>query len=264
VLASGPFQLLIFKNDSGGDMKNLYATLLAAAVCIGSAGAAEAAIQSVDWDAAAHDQWLTRDTASGLDWLDVSLTNGLSVQQVLAGDWVKQGFRYATQSEISSLVSHTLSASLPPSQAVQGLAQQLGAPERSAYPFDPSITNVPLYELYGFVVTPSALDGSLQVLSAQISPGIDSGGSVVTDPVGGYVCILVCEPGAHDDFLHLIESAGGGSTYLYFRTASATDAAPWLGSYLVRATAAVPEPSTWALLAAGAFALAAAARRHPR
>lgn len=243
-------------------MTNSIRKLAAAAVCMGAAGFAQAAIQSVDWDASAHDQWLTRDTASGLDWLDVSLTNGLSVQQVLAGDWVKQGFRYATQSEISGLVSHALSSSLPPSQAVQGLAQQLGAPERSAYPFDPSVTNVPLYELYGFVVAPSASGESLQVLSAQISPGIDSGGSVVTDSAGNYVCTLVCQPGAHDDFLHLIESAGGGSTYLNFRNASATDAASWLGSYLVRDTAAVPEPGAWALLMTGGLALAGAARRR--
>ncbi len=245
-------------------MKYSIRKLAAAAVCMGAAGFAQAAIQSADWDASAHDQWLTRDTASGLDWLDVSLTNGLSVQQVLTGDWVKQGFRYATQSELSDLVSHALSAPLAPSQAVQGLAQQLGAPERSAYPFDPSDTNVPLYDLYGFVVTPSATSEPLKVLSAQIFSGIFSGGSVVADPAGDYVCTLVCESGAHDDFLHLIESAGGGSTYLYFRNASATDSASWLGSYLVRDTAAVPEPSTWALLAAGAIAVASIVWRRSR
>lgn len=243
-------------------MQDSIRKLAAAAVCIGAAGFAQAAIQSADWDASAHDQWLTRDTAYGLEWLDVSLTNGLSVQQVLAGDWVKQGFRYATQGEVSGLVSHALSASLPPAQSVQGLAQQLGAPERSVYPFDPSVTNVPLYELYGLVVTPAASGGSSQVQSAQISAGIDYDGSVVTDPV--YLCTLVCEPGAHDDFLHLIESTGGGSTYVYFRNASPTDAAPWLGSYLVRETAAVPEPSTWVLLVAGAVAVASTVRRRSR
>jgi cysteine-rich repeat protein len=51
------------------------------------------------------DGLVTRDSASGLDWLDVPQTAGLTYNQVLggAGGWLTQGWRHATAQEICDL-----------------------------------------------------------------------------------------------------------------------------------------------------------------
>jgi hypothetical protein len=57
------------------------------------------------------DGLLTRDTVTGLDWLDVTQTKGRSFDEVLAGFGnytTQQGFRFATTSEVSSLFSSAL------------------------------------------------------------------------------------------------------------------------------------------------------------
>lgn len=53
-----------------------------------------------------HGQFST-DSKTGLDWLDVTATAGLSYAQVLAGagGWLSQGWRYANGNEIRSLFS---------------------------------------------------------------------------------------------------------------------------------------------------------------
>lgn len=57
------------------------------------------------------DGLVTRDTETGLDWLDVGgVTTGLSYDAVMAGagGWITSGWRYATQAEICGLfVDHT-------------------------------------------------------------------------------------------------------------------------------------------------------------
>jgi len=54
---------------------------------------------------ARDDGLLTLDTATGLEWLDVSLTKGLSVNEVLggAGGWLGAGFHYADFGDLSAL-----------------------------------------------------------------------------------------------------------------------------------------------------------------
>lgn len=51
------------------------------------------------------------DSATGLKWLDVSQTVGLSYDQVQAGEggWLAQGWRYATGDEINAMFSSNLS-----------------------------------------------------------------------------------------------------------------------------------------------------------
>jgi hypothetical protein len=51
------------------------------------------------------DALLTFDEASGLEWLDLPLTTGLSTSAVLAGagGWIGRGFRYATTDEVHAL-----------------------------------------------------------------------------------------------------------------------------------------------------------------
>lgn len=63
-----------------------------------------ASILSMDWHDAG-DNLITHDTVSGLNWLDITVTNGLSYNDVNAqlenGDFA--GFRYATGSEVIAL-----------------------------------------------------------------------------------------------------------------------------------------------------------------
>jgi len=63
-------------------------------------------LATVDLDAR-NDSLLLRDTANGFDWLRLSATTGLSVDQVLggAGGWVERGFRYATTVEVCALLA---------------------------------------------------------------------------------------------------------------------------------------------------------------
>jgi hypothetical protein len=77
------------------------ATLLCAAVL-----PARAALIELDLDAAG-DRALTRNTAQGLDYLDVDRTLGLSYQQIVSGEggWQARGFRHATVGEALALMT---------------------------------------------------------------------------------------------------------------------------------------------------------------
>ena len=64
-----------------------------------------AEIISVDWQAAG-DNLITRDTVSGLNWLDLTETNNMSFHQVVTELSVSgqfYGFRYATSAEVVTL-----------------------------------------------------------------------------------------------------------------------------------------------------------------
>lgn len=81
-----------------------------ARICFGmllylSAGSGQAALISMDWKSVG-DNLVTRDTNSGLDWLDLTETNNLSrdfvLTQLVPGG-LFEGFRYATSSEVVAL-----------------------------------------------------------------------------------------------------------------------------------------------------------------
>ena len=55
------------------------------------------------------DGLLTLDDASGLAWLDLTLTRGQSITQVRTSEWLAQGFRFATHAELDDLVSRAAS-----------------------------------------------------------------------------------------------------------------------------------------------------------
>ncbi len=79
-----------------------YCVSLAAMLC---AGSAQAALLSIDWQAAG-DNLITRDTATGLEWLDWAHTNNRSYSDVASKFGAGQefeGFRYATRSELLTL-----------------------------------------------------------------------------------------------------------------------------------------------------------------
>jgi hypothetical protein len=61
---------------------------------------ANAALISVDLIQGSGDGVITRDTVSGLDWLDLTTTVNQTYDQVGTGSWYEAGFRYALQSEV--------------------------------------------------------------------------------------------------------------------------------------------------------------------
>ncbi len=66
--------------------------------------AANAALISVDWNAAG-DGLLTRDTGTGLEWLDWSVTRGETIGSALA-DVAFSDFRSATSAEFNALITN--------------------------------------------------------------------------------------------------------------------------------------------------------------
>ncbi len=70
---------------------------------MGMAGAADALLISQDLNVAG-DGLVTRDTSTGLDWLDVTATLGLSYNDAEATSFVTtQGFRHANTTEVATL-----------------------------------------------------------------------------------------------------------------------------------------------------------------
>ncbi len=93
-------------------MRMLLAGLIAAAAAAGSAGPASADLISVDL-LTAGDGLLTRDTSTGLEWLDLTETTSLSVDDVLAnvGGWKDLGFVHATSAQVTTLFENSASGS---------------------------------------------------------------------------------------------------------------------------------------------------------
>lgn len=103
---------------------------LAAALAASSASAA----LSVADLSTSGDGLLTVDSVSGLGWLDVSLTRGQSLDQVVAGSWLAQGFRLATSAEFDALLRQGVQTP----DLVDWLGGWAAAPEISAYAGGPT------------------------------------------------------------------------------------------------------------------------------
>lgn len=88
-------------------LKQTVAALVAA--CLSSVAVAALSVADL---AAPGDGLLTVDSQTGLGWLDISATRGMSLADVvapsngLAPNWLSQGFRFATASELDQLVQH--------------------------------------------------------------------------------------------------------------------------------------------------------------
>jgi len=79
--------------------------LASTVVVLTLSGSVNAAIISTDWQTA-DDDLITQDTASGLEWLDLTVTAGMSFNDVSAqfgsgGNY--DGWRYATRAEVAGL-----------------------------------------------------------------------------------------------------------------------------------------------------------------
>jgi hypothetical protein len=64
---------------------------------------ANATLTSSDYLINSGDNWITSDSQTGLQWLDIPLTLNQSFDQVRQGEWFANGFRYATKLELQTL-----------------------------------------------------------------------------------------------------------------------------------------------------------------
>ena len=199
---------------------------------------------------ARDDGLLTLDSSTGLEWLDVSLTKGLSVSDILAGQggWLGAGFRYADFGDISTLFMDGAGmrplnddAEFGSKSFLEFMSGQGDAGLRMAAMLGPT----DVYLDTGRLIT---------------------GGYVAPIPCGGWTS-NVCDP----------TSGTYTSTYTYYVRLNASSESSsvqiadgpvplsrtdW-GNYLVRETPhAVPEPSTSTLMALGLAAIAIATRRR--
>lgn len=91
--------------------QTFFATLLLCAGLV--SGAAHAALIETDWKISG-DKQATLDTETGIEWLDVSLTRGKSINQVIAElNTLYKGWRLPSQNEVFALFQHAFSASSP-------------------------------------------------------------------------------------------------------------------------------------------------------
>lgn len=111
--------------------------LVLVALLVFSATPARAVLLELDLFAPG-DALVTRDTASGLDWLELTLTTSASFEDVAAGagGWTSAGWRHATAAELCGLVEGdgTLTSACPQTAALAGsglrilqIAQLLGS-----------------------------------------------------------------------------------------------------------------------------------------
>lgn len=213
---------------------NLLAFFFAACVVVGTTPA-QAVLLERDLQRAG-DALLTFDEASGLEWLDLPLTTGLSASAVLtgAGGWVSRGFRYATTDEVHALFLR----SHPSAHLSNG----------------------------HFQVTPENLAGAARLLDLLGTVYIQQPGNDYNIVGNGMVGVDEPRPGwvgGASFGTNLAQTAG-----FFFINDGQWDLGfsdPRLASYLVRIASPVPEPmATWMLVTglAGVAGIVAHRRRH--
>ncbi len=169
---------------------------------------------------------LTIDTTTGLGWLDVSLSAGLSYQQVLAdtqpgGSF--SGFRFATVQEVLNLYTSA------------------GIPGAGYYPL--STTAITSFlSLIGTTGTINGQPGVLALSATSLSAGVYCAPAIYGTGKSGVEEYWVNDGGYNS----------GGTAY------GATTSYPDLGSWLVTN---VPEPSAYALAIAGLIGFTCMRRR---
>lgn len=95
---------------------------------------ANAALVSVDWQSAG-DNLITRDTVSGLDWLDLTASSNLSYDSVVAGQiagGMFDGWRYALPAEVSAMLQSNFGIDLNNGNATVGLPPPPGLAQATA------------------------------------------------------------------------------------------------------------------------------------
>ena len=179
---------------------------------------------------AAGDKLITLDTVTGLEWLDVNATLGLSYNAAEATAFVTaQGFSHANTTDVSTLFTNT------------GVTDQTGAFTTGNFP--------------GAV----ELLAKLGCTNACGSPAPSVNGFADLTP---FDAALATFPLVRPDFISLV---GRSFVFTGLGTSSKSDAFPILGNFLHRSPIspiAVPEPSTWAIMIAGLIGLSVCRRRR--
>jgi hypothetical protein len=172
--------------------------------------------------AASGDGLITRDTDTGLDWLDLNLTLNLSYDEVAAdiGVGLPAGFRYATESEVIALFAGA------------------GVPVPSISDSTAYTNAIALMDLLG--CTGFLCDTSTEFITGTME--LDA-----FDPLNSVTLQVL---------INHTQSNVNATMLLPSPKDSATGEA---GNFLVRA---IPEPGTAALLGGGLLCLAAARRRR--
>jgi hypothetical protein len=193
------------------------------------------AIQSVSLHAAiitsdlnaSGDALITKDTVSGLEWLDLTVTSGLTYDAVFAelgvgGDY--EGWAFASESQLNSLWS-----------AFGDAGPYTGQSTIHNQAFDNGLLTT-----WGILNTQSTASQSFFLWDNVPSSGTHSRGRVLDYVYSGYLDAIFTSVGAQDDSV----SAG-----------------TWTGSALVRdinaptSSAVVPEPATLTIFGLGLMGL---------
>lgn len=190
--------------------------------------AANAALISVDLNEGSGDGLLTRDTISGLDWLDITLTVNQTYDQVRTGSWYQAGFTHANMEELLTLFLHAgtpsdgfdLSITYP--TETQALAQLLGA---TIVGEEGSLTTIGFSgsDFFGNTVTTAThpVDSPFSALLAQIN---------YSPPTGNFPTF--------------------GEAHFTGGHPFSNEASPYWGSFLIR-PAPVPLPGALGLMFSG-------------
>jgi hypothetical protein len=209
------------------DMKMSRLAVLGIAVAMLVLSTPLRAVQILTGDSAFGANTLTIDTSSGLAWLNVTLTAGMSYNQVLAatlpgGEF--QGFRYATAPEVLALYNDA------------------GIPGRGIYPVStPAAQSIrSLVSLVGVTFTQYGNPGAIGITGTVDSAGVELSSALYCTMENGTTGYLVT--GVPSD------ATGYGVTY----------GTPTVGSWLVYS---VPEPASCCIVALSGLSLLLFRRR---
>lgn len=191
---------------------------------------ATAEVFSADYTSGSGDGWITIDSSTGLKWLDVSLTAGLTFDEVRTGEWYSRGFRYATKEELIILFANAgtpddgFDLSITHPAETLELAQLLG----------PTLVNPGRITVAGFIGT-DFFDQDITLSNHPIGQGFSA--------QLGKIDYLTTEGEAHFT---------GGHPF-------SNQASDEYGSFLV---SSVPEPSTYAIMLIGLVGVITCVRKR--
>jgi len=244
---------------------------LAAAVLGLTTSLASAALSSSDWREPG-DGLLTVDSDTGLAWLDLTQTSGLSFDAVAAGAWQAQGFRFATLDETNGLVRAGARGGEAPFLSLLGgaaapddIATLMGGPTLlltgiiGGDVYDPEGV-LPMWAIFETRNMRIPADPGSELPLDGITDIIDAG-----EPIGGSVDGSL--PGiVPAEVIRRHDAAAAGNLGPYIRTTTSF-ADPHLGVsgagvFMVRQVSAIPEPSSAWLMGVGLLALAGGVARR--
>ncbi len=247
---------------------------LAAAVLGLTASLASAALSSSDWREPG-DGLLTVDSDTGLAWLDLTQTSGLSFDAVAAGTWQAQGFRFATLDETNGLVRAGARGGEAPFLSLLGgvaapddISTLLGGPTLmltgiiGGDVYDPEgvLPMWTLFETRNTQILPTDPISDLpwqDSVADLIGAGELTGGSVAGPLSGGGLSALVASQ---------LRDVAAGNLGAYIRVttsfAAPQQGVPGSGVFMVRDVSAIPEPTSAWLMGVGLLALAGGVARR--